>query len=343
MINGRPSARQLSARVTELACDEGLAIRRVRKRIATIALIQLLNNAHSSGLLPAFLVKGGRALEFRLGSMARSSRDVDIVIDSDRTIILDAVLAALREEWSGFHFTVRRAPQERQHSYALEIGADYNGTDWTSFEAEFIYGPVASWDEIPVNDLERLGLEAAGEIPCMTAAEQMAQKLHALSDPNEDRARDLYDIYLLDTQLERNDATLLAVALAEFERRGAHRWPPDVTLREGWEATLSELLANDGLPVTVSEIVIAVQSLVLRLHGVAMASGFKYMFIVLEALNHIPNILETPVANDQGSLDNFRRLTESEGWRLAHLLPYPSRDQTRAMLAILEKPVDIPD
>jgi predicted nucleotidyltransferase component of viral defense system len=340
-MDERPTAKQLSARVEELARGEGLATRRVRKRIATIALIQLFNVARHEGRLPAFLVKGGRALEFRFGALARSSRDVDIVVDADKPAILDAVVALLRDDWSGFRFTLRREVQEREHSYVLEVGADYKNVDWTSFEAELIFGSVEQWDDIPVVGIEQLGLEAIADIPCMTAADQLAQKLHAVSDPNEDRARDLYDIYLLDTQLERNDAALLEAAVAEFERRGAHTWPPQIVLRDGWGATLSELLTNDGLPITVEETVIAVQSLVLRLHGVSMATGYKYMFVVLEGLDHIPTVIETPVANNQG-LANFTRLTEKEGWRLAHLLRYPSREQTRAMLAVLEKTVDVP-
>jgi len=342
VTNDRPSAKQLSIRVTDLANKEGLAIRRVRKRIATIALIQLLNSARRSGKLPAFLVKGGRALEFRFGALARSSRDVDLVIESDRTAILDGVLTVLRDEWSGFRFGLRRAPLERKHSYVLEIGADYNNTDWTNFEAELICGPVDSWDDIPVSDLDRLGLESASDVPCMTSAEQIAQKLHAVSDPSEDRARDLYDIYLLDTQLEHNDAVLLSAAVAEFERRGTHSWPPNITLREEWETSLSELLANDGFSITVDEVAATVESLVLRLSGVKMATGYKYMFVILEGLDHIPNVLETPIARNQG-LENFTRLTEKEGWQLAHILPYPSRDQTRAMLAVLEKAIDLPE
>ena len=338
MTKGLPSAKQLSARVADLAKDEGLAIRRVRKRVATIALIQLFNIARRDGRLPAFLVKGGRALEFRFGALARSSRDVDIVIDSDKAMILDAAVVALRDEWSGFRFAPRKGLQEREHSYVLEIGADYNGADWTSFEVELVYGAVERWDDIPVVGLDRLGLEATTEIPCMTAAEQIAQKLHAVSDPAEDRPRDLYDIYLFDTQLELDDPALFEAAVREFERRGTHAWPPEIALRDGWEAALSELLANDGLPVTVEAIVGAVKSLVLRLHGVSMAAGYKYMFMVLEGLDHTPTVIETAVAAG-ASLENFTRLTEQEGWRLAHLLPYPARDRTRAMLAVLEKEV----
>jgi hypothetical protein len=148
MTKGLPSPKQLSTRVVDLAQDEGLGIRRVRKRVATIALIQLFNVARRDGRLPEFFIKGGRALEFRFGALARSSRDVDIVISSDKSTILDTVVAVLREEWSGFRFDLRKAPQEREHSYVLEIGADYNGADWTTFEAELVYGVVERWDDV---------------------------------------------------------------------------------------------------------------------------------------------------------------------------------------------------
>jgi predicted nucleotidyltransferase component of viral defense system len=268
-----PSPKQLGRAVEKLAESEGLAVRRVRRRIATIALIQLFNLALGQSRLPPFMVKGGRALEFRFGSLARSSRDVDIVVFGARDDILEAAIAVLRDEWSGFSFVVATAPQERDHSYVFEVSADYNGADWARFELELIHGVVESWDDVPVSGFDALGLEAVDTIPCMTLAEQIAQKLHAVSDPDADRPRDLYDIYLMDGQCEQPDADLLRAAIAEFDRRGRHSWPPEIALRENWGATLQELLNDDGLVGTPDMIVAAVRGLVLRINGVSMLSG----------------------------------------------------------------------
>jgi hypothetical protein len=265
-----PSPKQLGRAVEDLAKVEGLAVRRVRRRVATIALIQLFNAARDEGRLPLFMVKGGRALEFRFGALARSSRDVDVVFGGTRDEMLDIVIAVLRGEWSGFRFTVATAPQRRGHSVVFEVSADYNGADWTRFELELVYGVVDAWDDVSVSGFAELRLEAAAAIPCMTLSEQIAQKLHAVSDPDTDRPRDLYDIYLMNAHCEQSDEALLRDAVAEFERRDTHRWPPAIELRDGWGPRLQELLDNDGLVDTPEMIVGAVQSLVLRINGVSM-------------------------------------------------------------------------
>lgn len=56
----------------------------------------------------------------------------------------------------------------------------------------------------------------------MTAAEQIAQKLHAVSDPNEHRPRDLIDIYLLAARLRPADAEVLDHCVRTFEDRATH-------------------------------------------------------------------------------------------------------------------------
>jgi hypothetical protein len=265
-----PSPKQLGRSVEKLAESEGLAVRRVRRRIATIALIQLFNVARDQGRLPPFMVKGGRALEFRFGSLARSSRDVDVVVAAAKDEILDIAIAVLRDEWSGFNFVVATAPQARDHSFVFEVSADYNGADWARFELELVYGVIVSWDDVPVGGFDALGLEAVEAIPCMTLADQIAQKLHAVSDPATERPRDLYDIYLMDRHCEQPDEELYEAAVAEFDRRGTHTWPPKIELRENWGVTLEELLNDDGLVGTPDMIVAAVKALVLRISGVSM-------------------------------------------------------------------------
>jgi hypothetical protein len=50
----------------------------MRRWIAVIAFVEVFKIANARGEVPAFLVKGGFAIEFRFRSKARSSRDVDI-------------------------------------------------------------------------------------------------------------------------------------------------------------------------------------------------------------------------------------------------------------------------
>ena len=80
----------------------------------------------------------------------------------------------------------------------------------------------------------------------------------------------MIDIYLLDNRLPRADAALLEYCVATFETRGKQPWPPNITLRDGWNAEVRELIARSGLPISVDDIVAGVNSLLARLLGIDM-------------------------------------------------------------------------
>ncbi len=70
-----------------------------------------------------------------------------------------------------------------------------------------------------------------------------------------------------------------------------------------------------------------------------MKSNYEYRFLVLSALAQVPTIVENAVDNDP-ELEAFNRMTQTEGWRLSHLIRYPSLQVTRAMLAVLERQIE---
>lgn len=332
-----PSRKELSSVVQKAAQDEGITERRLRRWVAVGALIEVFNIARSRGQLPTFLVKGGFALELRFRSLARSSRDVDVVLGTEKPDLVDAVIEAIRTPWSGFTFRIKGAVQEREHSYRISVNALYLSADWSTFEVELVVGDVDRADMLQPYGIDAFGLMRPSEVPCLNASEQIAQKLHAVTDPAEDRPRDLVDIFLLDSQLDHDDDTLRTAVEAIFQKRGTHTWPPSIELRDGWRRAIEELLRRNEIDLAVEHIVDGVHALVLRLLGVSLKMNYRYHFLVLSALDHVPNALESAIAVDEGQR-TLQRMTENEGWRLAHLLDYPSRDRTRAMLAVLEKP-----
>ena len=292
------------------------------------------------GVLPSFLVKGGFALELRFRSLARASRDVDLVLNVARGELVDAVIEAMRIPWSGFAFQIKGVAEERKHSYRISVSALYQGSDWSTFEVELVLGEADQADMIQPYAIDDFGLMRPSNVPCLNVHEQIAQKLHAATDPTENRPRDLIDILLLDDQLARDDDKLLAAVEEVFRERNTHAWPPTVELRDGWRTTIEALLRDNNIDLTAGQIVDGVQSLILRLFGVKVKMNYRYRFIILSALDRIPNMLESPLMADEG-YRSLQRMTEQEGWRLAHLLAYPSRDQTRAMLAVLEQPTEV--
>ncbi len=251
---------------------------------------------------------------------------------------MDAAVEALRIEWSGFAFRVKGTPERREHSFKFELSALYQQRDWSTFEIELVFGEVSAAEQVAPYDLSAFGLMLPDDIPCMTAAEQIAQKLHAVSDPHENRPRDLIDIHLLDSRLHPDDEELRDHCMRTFHARGTHTWPPNIALRGGWERELRHMIDAIDPSLSVNQVVGTVQMLVARLMGVAMPRNVQYHFLVLSAHQQIPNIMQRALVSDD-ALDVFDRMTQREGWRLAQIVPYPSRDQSRAILAVLEKPM----
>lgn len=173
----------------EAAGRENIAERRLRRWIAITALIEALSIAYRLGTLPPFLIKGGFALELRFRARARSSRDVDIVLPLPKEELVDALIAALRNEWSGFSFRIKSPPDDRGHAHRLVIGSSYLTREWTTFDLDLVHGPVDDCEPVEPYDLTIFGLQAPSSMPCLSVIEQIAQKLHAVTSPGEDRAR----------------------------------------------------------------------------------------------------------------------------------------------------------
>lgn len=260
-----PTNRELARTVEAASAREGVSIRRHRRWIAVSALIEVLHIGTERGIIPAFIVKGGFALEFRFRTEARASRDVDVVVPLTAHEILDAVVQVLRIDWSGFTFAIKGVPERREHSYRMELSALYKGREWSTFELELVFAEITGQDLIAPLDLPAYGLLAPTGIPCITISEQVAQKLYAVSDPAENRPRDLIDIYLCIRRIPPDHGELRAACTRIFSERAKQAWPPDISMRNGWQEILSNLIADSELELTTDEVLRGVQSLVAAL------------------------------------------------------------------------------
>jgi hypothetical protein len=338
-MSGLPTSKELGRAVDVRVAGTGVAARRQRRWIAVNALIEVLNLADSRGIIPTFVVKGGFALELRFRAEARASRDVDIVVPVDADDMLDALVEVLRIEWSAFRFQIKGQAERREHSFRLEVNAEYQNRPWSTFELELVFAPVTSRDIVEPLDLASYGLLETSGIPCITIPEQIAQKMHAVTDPSENRPRDLIDIFLCLQRIDIDYDELRDACVRVFDERATHTWPPNIDIKEDWPIALEGIIADSSLEITVDDVIAGARSLIAKLVGIIMAQNFRYHFLVLSAQQNVPNMLEAAIPNDQ-ALETFNRMTQTEGWRLSHLLPYPNRDQTRAMLAVLEKPIE---
>ena len=193
-----PSQKKLARAVSSAAHGEAITERRFRRWLAVIALIEVLKIANRASTIPAFLVKGGFSLELRFGNRARSSRDLDIVVDIPPDMLVAAFVEALRGEWSGFAFRLKSPPEERPHAVRIEVNSLYLKAPWATFEVDLVTGSADIQERVEAYDLGAFGLASPSAVPCLNVSHQLAQKIYAVTDPDDDRARDLIDIYLLD-------------------------------------------------------------------------------------------------------------------------------------------------
>lgn len=184
-----PPFKALEQAVKAGASAEEITERRLRRWIAASAMFEVFNAAKQAGQIPAFLVKGGFAIELRFRRTARASRDVDIVLPVDYGELLDVVIEVLRREWSDFSFQIKGSPEERERSIRLTVRALYRGREWSTFDVDLVTGETDRHDAVPPFETAKYGLIAASEVPCMSALDQIAQKLHAVTNPQENRAR----------------------------------------------------------------------------------------------------------------------------------------------------------
>lgn len=124
-----------------------------------------------------------------------------------------------------------------------------------------------------------VGLPTSAAVPCMTLPWQIAQKIHACTDPVEeprtnDRAHDLVDLHLLEALMgdEPLSETRSACA-AVFATRGKHEWPATVVAYPHWGPIYSralEGLDELGLAPDVHQAVERVQSFIDRIEDVSV-------------------------------------------------------------------------
>ncbi|MGL4745756.1 MAG: nucleotidyl transferase AbiEii/AbiGii toxin family protein [Dermatophilaceae bacterium] len=234
-----------------------------RSRRSTAARLQsLVANVALAQLLPETAVKGGTGLKLRLGdALTRQTPDLDTALRGDQEEFSAALERNLVTGWGGFDGTLvirdRRPPTGVPRAYVmqplrvklrfrrrpfvtvdLEVGPDELGA--TTEPAEF-----ALPAEVTALFAE-LGLAAPAPIRVLPLHHQVSQKLHACTEPGNERAHDLVDLQLV---REYTDAAHVASTTRRlFAFRRAHTWSSArVTPGDRW-STLYDIAAV-GLPV----------------------------------------------------------------------------------------------
>ena len=314
------SRHMLQRRVADAARRNGMAVDRYNRWISYMALCGVLQRGVEASVIPIFYVKGGVALELRFGNRARASKDLDVGLLAGPNEMLTLFDKVLDLGFDDFRFT-RKGDLETLPSGAIriDVAITYHNRPWGTVDIDLSRAEADVIVEV-IEGLELLrevGLSTVS-VPCLAVEEQIAQKIHAMTEPlggrENPRFRDLIDINLLEPLIE-DHTRLLDRLETVFSERGTHAWPPEFTLPESWRAPLAELASELGLKVTPDELASSFTALLLRILGIEMKERFEYRFlrIALPATN-FPEAVRATDVEEVNSLAN-------EGWRVIESLP----------------------
>jgi len=243
--------RALEDRLRERSIETNVPLVRLRKMIAFDRFLARI----ARRVEEAWIIKGGFALQLRLGAAARTTKDIDASVAQQ--LRPEQALAHLRKtaeiaqvDWFEFEIgePVEAATGAPKGGLRFPVRSLLDGRTFESFQLDLGQGDAI------LEEPEMLACPALlafadiepATVPCYPLTTQVAEKLHALSRPyargESSRVRDLVDILLI-ASMGSLDVSRLARALAAtFKARGTHD-PPKALPRSprNWAGPYSKL------------------------------------------------------------------------------------------------------
>lgn len=253
--------RALEDRLLANSKGSGVPLIRLRKMVAFDRFLARLKHSYPN----QWFLKGGYALQLRLGSRARTTVDIDILMVSNQNSLYDILLKAIKtelEDWftfeieqpnrnllndfGGLRFNITTLLDGRLfEKFHLDIGVD----DRIIGGFETILNP----DYLSFADIKPIAYE------CYNIAQHFAEKLHAytrvFNNSGSSRVKDLIDMFLI-AEMENIDSKSFENAIKKtFEFRSTHSLPaefPKPPLE--WVKPFNKMAGDIGIDLSQDEV-----------------------------------------------------------------------------------------
>ncbi|MBW3578789.1 MAG: nucleotidyl transferase AbiEii/AbiGii toxin family protein [Actinobacteria bacterium] len=248
----------LEQRLLNRAEATGTDINRLRRRAVFERILARLADATGE----RWILKGGFALEVRLGDRARSTRDLDLALgDSAATgaDVRDALIDALSlDRGDMFDFEVREprdiTPDDAgRPGWRFTVTANLAGKEFQKVRVDVVARPEeigGRTEQVDVSTLLDFADIESVTMETIDRRQHFAEKLHALTrdygDRPSSRVKDLADLLILIEDGLLPDDDLLTAVQDVFEVRATHDVPdtipaPPSSWQAEYEAYVSEL------------------------------------------------------------------------------------------------------
>lgn len=198
------NVRYLEGRIAERAKAENSTVAKLKSLVANLAVCQML---------PPSAVKGGTGLKLRLGeSLTRQTPDLDTAFRGNMQKFEAQLRENLAAGWGDFTGAVvpgtPRAPESVPAAYVMQpfaVKLQYRNKSFTTVELEVGFDELEATGDLTetalstelIDTFAALGLPRPNPVSVLPLHHQVAQKLHACTEPGSQRAHDLVDLQLM--------------------------------------------------------------------------------------------------------------------------------------------------
>lgn len=227
-----------------------------------------------------FALKGGTLLQHKLGLQARATRDLDGIVRGDVDDFLTAFDSRLDEDWGPMSFARSEiemidVPSKRVKPRRFDLSLLLRGQTWRKVAIEISPEEghaCRSFESIPAPAVDAFGLPVPEHLACLSMSYQIAQKIHAATDPHDPplfvnrRARDVVDLVLLKELAEAEGMPSLKdiasavqdifdarAAEARSLGRPARTLPAQITSYPHWVSDYQEAARGCGLELPMED------------------------------------------------------------------------------------------
>lgn len=253
----------LDHRLKNEATTAGVALMRLRKRVAFERFLARLSAAESEG----WMLTGAFALDLRLGLGTRTTKDIDLARADDEDAATEHLSAAGAIDLDDFFdFEVRRAgafdPVAGIRGVRYTVRADLAGRRFEQFPVDVALGEHGPdhGQRLRAPDLLAFAEIDAPELPMVPLERQVAEKLHAYTatygvrELESTRVKDLVDLVLIGDLAELDATSLRETLESTFGGRATHPLPSAFpSPPRSWARPYTELARAVGISSDLDE------------------------------------------------------------------------------------------
>jgi hypothetical protein len=249
--------RSLEYRLLQMSLHGGGTLVRLRKLVAFDRFLARLIRSQPD----QWVIKGGFALQLRLGDHARTTKDIDMLLITHSQAIYPALQKAAAvqlDDWFTFEvIQAERQPPGPFGGVRHPIQCLLDGRTFENFHVDVgVNNPIITRvDYLNTSSLLAFADMDPVRVPCYPVVQQLAEKLHAYTRPRSSgepsRVKDFVDILLLAGLVDLEGTKLLEALQATFTFAGTHPLPSHVPLPpQDWPSVFEKMAHEVGLKET---------------------------------------------------------------------------------------------